>query len=268
MSLIYEPSGKAREYSPLALNIYSGGCDHGCKYCYCKQIQRGNWSDTGKPRSMKGLENEASKAEKQILLSFIGDPYCSAEPSYRATRQALSVLSAARCSVAVLTKGGCRCLDDLDMFRVWPDHRFKIGATLTFISPRKSLEWEPGAALPQERIETLKALHSAGVHTWASIEPVIDPAESLAVIEASLPYVDGYKVGKLNHMANSTDWKAFCMSSVSMIREAGKALYVKNDLRPFAPAGFLSPSECNSESMFLPDRPSFLEAKVMLPGFG
>jgi hypothetical protein len=28
MSLIYEPKGKAREYSPLALNTYSGGCDH------------------------------------------------------------------------------------------------------------------------------------------------------------------------------------------------------------------------------------------------
>ena len=33
MSLIYEPKGKAREYSPLALNVYSGGCDHACRYC-------------------------------------------------------------------------------------------------------------------------------------------------------------------------------------------------------------------------------------------
>lgn len=32
MAAIYEPSGAAREYSPLALN-YVRGCDHGCVYC-------------------------------------------------------------------------------------------------------------------------------------------------------------------------------------------------------------------------------------------
>ena len=33
MSIIYEPKGKAREYSPLAVNLYRG-CSHGCLYCY------------------------------------------------------------------------------------------------------------------------------------------------------------------------------------------------------------------------------------------
>ena len=31
--VVYEPRGKAREYSPLAANLYSG-CSHQCKYCY------------------------------------------------------------------------------------------------------------------------------------------------------------------------------------------------------------------------------------------
>ena len=39
MSVIYEPKGKAREYSPLALNLYLD-CSHGCKYCYAPAIQR------------------------------------------------------------------------------------------------------------------------------------------------------------------------------------------------------------------------------------
>ena len=33
MSIIYEPSGMAKEYSPYACNLYIG-CSHRCKYCY------------------------------------------------------------------------------------------------------------------------------------------------------------------------------------------------------------------------------------------
>lgn len=56
MSLVYCPTGKAREYSPLALNVYTGGCDHGCRYqtvagrqtCYCGAIFRGElWPSSG-----------------------------------------------------------------------------------------------------------------------------------------------------------------------------------------------------------------------------
>ena len=39
MSIIYEPRGKAREYSELAANLYTG-CSHGCRYCYCPAILR------------------------------------------------------------------------------------------------------------------------------------------------------------------------------------------------------------------------------------
>ena len=37
MSQIYEPRGRAREYSPLALNYFTG-CDHGCQYCYVQPM--------------------------------------------------------------------------------------------------------------------------------------------------------------------------------------------------------------------------------------
>lgn len=258
MSLIYEPKGKAREYSPLALNIYSGGCDHGCRYCYCASMQRGfgrEWTGNPVPRNLTGLEKEAVKASRQILLCFVGDPYCHAERTHRQTKAALAVLMYARCSVAILTKGGARCLDDLDTFRSWPDGRIKVGATLTFMSREKSLAEEPGAATPGERLSALDHLHAQGVKTWASIEPVIDAEESLTVVEASLPFVDAYKVGKLNHQKSAIDWRAFCVQAVQMIRGAGRKLYVKDDLRLFAPAGFLRPEECNPETVLLPDRP-------------
>jgi DNA repair photolyase len=256
MSMIYEPKGKAREYSPLALNVYSGGCDHGCRYCYCSAINRGAWSTTPRVRSLAGLGREACSASRQILLSFMSDPYCAAEVGYEQTLRALEVLHGARCSVAILTKGGARCLRDLDMFRLWPDGRIKVGATLTFRNADKSVEWEPGAAAPDDRLAALRKLHEAGVKTWASIEPVIEPSESLAVIEDSLPYVDAYKVGRWNHdaRANAIDWAAFGRAAVDMIRSAGKALYVKVDLRPHFQAGFLVQDECSMDALELQSR--------------
>jgi DNA repair photolyase len=260
MSLIYEPKGKAREYSPLALNIYGGGCDHGCGYCYCANMGRAfgrPWTNTATPRDMSGLAREAAKARRQILLSFVGDPYCAAEETHRRTRKALTILRDAGCSVAILTKGGTRCLADMDLFTGWPGGRIKVGATLTMFGNERSAEWEPGAATPIDRIAALRDLHRSGVKTWASIEPVIYPLDSLEMIAASLTYVDAYKVGKWNHdpRADKIDWHAFARSAVDLISAAGKALYVKADLRPHLPTGYLTPAECDMNSLSLPDRP-------------
>jgi DNA repair photolyase len=224
---------------------------------FCSAINRGAWSKIPRPRDLSVLAKEAASARRQVLLSFMADPYCAAERTHRKTREALAALSAARCSVAILTKGGTRCLDDLDRFLVWPDGRVKVGATLTFNSSALSREWEPGAAAPGDRIEALRQLHAAGVSTWASIEPVIIPSESLAIIEASLPYVDAYKVGRWNHdtRANVIDWPTFGKAAVEMIRASGKRLYVKVDLRPHFPSGYLTTEETREDALSLPDRP-------------
>jgi len=85
MAAIYEPSGAAREYSPLALNFIKG-CDHGCVYCYVpKMMKRFNknyiHSDVYiKEESMllKEIERSAKKhkdSENQVFLSFLTDPY-------------------------------------------------------------------------------------------------------------------------------------------------------------------------------------------------
>ena len=260
MALIYEPEGKAGEYSPYALNIYLNGCNHACSYCYCPDWARRYgrpWTTTPTPRALswKTLEREAEETTRQVGLSFLGDPYCAAEREYRATREALAVLAGARCSVAVLTKGGSRCLDDLDAFKRWPEGRVQVGATLTFLTESRSREVEPGAAVPEDRLAALQTLHAAGVRTWASIEPVIDADESLAVIEASLPFVAAYKVGKLNHEKDAVDWRAFAPRAVAVIRQAGRRVYVKVGSQPYFPAGFLTPQERDPESLFLPDRP-------------
>lgn len=244
MSAIYEPAGKAREYSPLALNVYLG-CSHHCEYCYANAMAKRNGNQNyycnPNPRAniLAMLPRELKKAPKeQVLLSFIGDAYCETTDNNGLTRAVLKQLLEAKTPVAILTKGGKRCLKDLELFKQFGEH-IQVGATLTFDNDADSLEWESGAALPSERIETLKILHDAGIRTFASFEPVIEPEQSLHLMEMSMDCVDVFKIGKLNNyrgLDKLIDWTDFLVKSVNLMRENKKAFYVKHDLRIAAPS--------------------------------
>lgn len=244
MGVIYTPRGRAREYSPRALNIYLT-CTHGCEYCYApscryqtkEQYFSKPWPRKDIARKLEAeLENEAPR--EQVLLSFIGDVYCETYDNNQATRDCLRLLRDHDVPVAVLTKGGYRCLRDFGLFQSFGDH-IMVGTTLTFDNSADSLRWERGAALPKERLDTLKELHNAGIRTFASFEPVIDPEQSLNLMEVGLPYIDTYKVGKLNNyqgLDRQIDWTDFLERAVRILRDGGKDFYVKQDLREKAPS--------------------------------
>jgi hypothetical protein len=79
----------------------------------------------------------------------------------------------------------------------------------------------------------LEAFHALGIKTWVSIEPVLDPEQSLACIRQSLAVTDHFKIGVLNHTKNETNWPKFLADSVNTLRAAGKLFYIKHDLRAF-----------------------------------
>lgn len=243
-STIYEPKGKAREYSPLALNLYMG-CTHKCAYCYaprCIQKAREEYYKTPEPRKgiIESLRKELAHdvPKQQVLLSFVGDVYCETTDNNQLTRDVLETLLEYKAPVAILTKGGKRCLRDLDLFRKYGEH-IQVGATLTFDNDADSLQWEPGAALPSERMEVLKTLHDNGIRTFASFEPVINPAQSLNLMRQTLGYIDVYKVGKINNWLGADkliDWTQFLNDTLEILRPAGKQFYIKHDLRNAAPS--------------------------------
>ena len=246
MPIIYAPSGRAKEYSPYAANLYTG-CSHRCQYCYAPHaLQRRAEDYFGVPAprrdALKLLDQDLQnrRYDKQIMLSFIGDVYGQTADNNAATRAALQLLDYYKAPVAVLTKGGERMLRDIDVFREFGP-RIKAGASLTFLDEAKSRHWEPGAAPPQSRLAALKAMHEAGIRTFASFEPVLEPAESLALIEQTLRdnSVDTYKVGKLNNfrgLDKNIDWPGFLREVIALLRPAGKQIYIKKCLQEFTPA--------------------------------
>jgi hypothetical protein len=67
--------------------------------------------------------------------------------------------------------------------------------------------------------------------------------------------VDIYKVGKLNNykgMDKAIDWTAFLTSAVDILRRAGKAFYVKHDLRVAAPSVKLYGNETQADEFCSP----------------
>lgn len=229
---IYKPSGKAEEYAYLALNLYSG-CDNGCNYCYSPSVLHMSCEDFVKVRPREGIIEALEKQvvtyhprDNRVLLCFTCDPYPKMEGSAEITWEAIATLADYEIPFQVLTKSGSRALRDIKMYG--PNDAF--ASTLTFINPKDSKTWEPNAALPEDRMDTLRQFHEAGIHTWVSLEPVIDPEQTLELIKATHEYVDLYKVGKLNYVKSETDWRMFGTRAIKILETLDKKYYIKSDL--------------------------------------
>ncbi len=239
-SVIYETAGRAREYRELACNLYTG-CDHGCIYCYAPNaLQRKRDEFHAQVRPRKDILNKVAKdaagygkarEKRQVLFCFATDPYCHADAEHALTHQAIEICHRHGLNICVLTKGGTRSLRDLNLFGSGDSY----ACTLTSLDPQASKHWEPNAALPEDRIEALSAFHDAGIYTWVSLEPVLDPSTTLDIIERTAPFVDEFKVGKLNYRqeAKAINWGAFAREAVTLLQRLGKKYYIKADLRVY-----------------------------------
>lgn len=238
--VVYEPAGRAQEYSHLACNLYAG-CDHDCTYCYAPDVLHVTRAAFAVPRVRPGVldklrldcRDAAERGEqRQVMLCFTCDPYMQLDVTEQLTRRAIEILHEYGQSVCVLTKGGIRALRDLDLFR--PGDAFAV--SLTCSNDRYSRFWEPNASLPQERIDTLRAFREAyngAVETWASLEPVLFPPQSLEMIERAAPWVHEVRLGKLNHLvlAQRMDWYDYGTRAVALCERLGVRYKVKVDLR-------------------------------------
>lgn len=184
--LIYQPKGKAREYSPWACNLFNG-CTNNCSYCYNKKGVGSKLlgkEDVTLKSGFKDIEEahltfvkELDKYKDNILadgkglfFNFVSDPFLEETWELNYWCASYALIHGVPC--VFLSKK--RPSDGLINFFAMFKDLVKVGFTLTGMD-----ELEPNADTNTERIEAIRVLESSGVHTWASIEPIINVARSL-----------------------------------------------------------------------------------------
>jgi hypothetical protein len=245
---IYAPRGQAGEYAPLAANPYRG-CGHGCAYCYVPlvtKMQRKDFDEAARPRKdyLNNLRKDARKyqvagIEEQVLFSFTTDVYNPFDRSL--TRPSLQIVQEHGMGMCVLTKGGSRALEDIDLYR--PD-RDSFASTLTTLDDSFSKKWERNAALPGDRIATLRAFHERGIFTWVSLEPTLSVEASLEIVQATHRFVDLYKVGRANYLGaltKDTGWKEYTLRMIDLFAKLEVRHYIKRDLQSYLPKDYPNP---------------------------
>jgi len=241
MKVIYKPRGRAREYSELAVNLYSG-CDHRCIYCYSPRMLHKTKNSFSQSAPREGIiqlitndaiEMREHNDHRNVLMCFTCDPYQYINDWHQLTRQAIWVFNKNNINFTILTKGGNRSLPDLGLIASCGLGTYAV--TLTLIDETMRMQYEPNAAPTNERIDVLKIAHEMGIPTWVSLEPVIDPDQTIELIKETNQFVDMFKVGKLNYLdeAKKIDWSKFANDVVSVLEDVGSKYYIKEDLRKF-----------------------------------
>lgn len=261
-SVIYETKGRAREFSELAINLFDF-YSHGCAYCYSPDVIHKNrqaFTNGLYPRItaqdiVRSAKDWAEKGEtRRILLCFLCDPYQLIEQDTQITRKAIMMLHEAGLNVTILTKAGDRSTRDFDLLTSADAY----ATTLTCISPEDSVLWEPNAAPPQERIKALGLAHYKGIETWVSLEPVLYPNQTEALVYLTADITGHYKIGKLNYInklperlkskAEHINWHDFGWRTKALFDRIGAHYYFKKDLLKemgVSPENFKQTWECH-----------------------
>jgi DNA repair photolyase len=220
-------------------------CSHGCLYCYNEPGTEPGpvLKDDFLGRLEKDLPKlkEVIKPGERLSLTFVGDIFDPKLPDGVA-RKCIELCKRFEIPFQTLTKNGPIAIKHLDLY----GENDLFGVTLTCCNDSDSLKWEPGASLWSDRIEALKEAHKRGIKTWVSFEPVVDPKQTLHLIELVAPFADKIKVGKMNSKNNQpwhsdeikkisqeTDWAAFAEDAVKLLKSLGNEFYIKDDLRKF-----------------------------------
>jgi DNA repair photolyase len=165
----------------FTLNPYEG-CSFNCQYCYIRGSKYGeNMSErlavkiNGAEVLDRQLAFRVKKDQRGIIaLASATDPYIKAEEKYRMTESFLKLILKHRFPLLMITKSEL-ILRDLDLLKEIDQQaihaadlsaKLKHGVIISFsfstLDPLIASALEPGAPLPQARLETMRKCKEAG----------------------------------------------------------------------------------------------------------
>lgn len=240
---IYNPSGKAGEYSYWACNFYVG-CSNGCEYCYCKKGILAGAMGQDKPQLKKCFKDEihalnvfeselsfniVELQKHGLFFSFTTDPMLQVTKDL--TLDSLCLCLAYDIPVKILTK----CTEWLESFLQMIEDSIHMYNKKNLIAFGFTLtghdELENGAATNEDRIRAMKVLSNEGFKIFASIEPIIDFRSSFEMIRDTNGFCDLYKIGLKSDGCYSGPYiREFVKGVLKQTEFFGAKVYFKDSL--------------------------------------
>ena len=167
-----------------SINVYRG-CEHGCAYCYARPSHEYLGFNAGidfeskimvkhdAPKLLREAFNSPSWKPQVIMMSGNTDCYQPAERKFGLTRKVLEVFLEYRNPVGIITKNGL-IMRDKDILAEMAKLRLvSVFHSITTLDRDLARKLEPRTSTPARRLEAMRTLSEAGVHTGAMIGPVI-----------------------------------------------------------------------------------------------
>lgn len=168
---------------PTRLDVYGCGCEHNCAYCYARSLLdfRGLW---GKPRTadIEAVRRAVRRLKTGSIVRMGGMTDCFA-PIERRKGLALATIEELNnrgIGYLIVTKSDLVA----DYIPVMDKRLAHIQISVTSTDDEVSRKIEPGAPLPERRIEAVERLFKAGFDVQLRLSPYIPENVSTGRINA------------------------------------------------------------------------------------
>jgi DNA repair photolyase len=167
-----------------SMNPYAG-CEHGCIYCYARNVHE-YWGysagldferkiivKTNAPQMLRKFLMHPKWEVHSIMLSGNTDCYQPAEQKYRLTRSLLEVCNEFNQPVGILTKNSW-IIKDKDILQEMAKKRL-VSAMVSITSFNDELRrvMEPRTTTAKQRLKVIEELSNAGIHMGIMMGPMI-----------------------------------------------------------------------------------------------
>jgi len=173
-------------------------CTFACTYCYVPTLrlygglQREDWERWGQFTTFKsnaaGLLARELRPYQIIYCSPLVDPYQPAEAERLLMPEVLRAIAARPPRLLVIQTRGPLILRDLALLQAIP--RVRVSFSLTTNRDDVRRRYEPHCAPLAERLAAMRALHQAGIDTYATLAPLLpcDPEALVAAAASVTPH--------------------------------------------------------------------------------